>query len=155
MVLVIGYGNPLRRDDGVGPWLVEYVSGLIPDPSIDWRTCLQLTPELAEPLSRAACAIFVDATAEGYPGQVACSRLEVLDDLPPGGVIHHLTPPGVLIVARVLYGACPDAYMLTVAGENFGYGQGFSPSVQAQLPLAIEYLSAAISTQALLHFSPE
>lgn len=155
MVLVIGYGNLLRRDDGVGPWLVEYVSGVIPDPSIEWRTCLQLTPELAEPLSRADCAIFVDSTAEGHPGQVTWNRLEALDDMQSRGIVHHLIPQGLLTAARFLYGACPDAYMLTVTGEDFSYGQGFSPSVQANLPLAIEYLSSAASTQALLHFSPE
>lgn len=155
MLLVIGYGNPLRRDDGVGPWLVEYVSCVIPDPFIEWRTCLQLTPEWAEPLSRADCAIFVDATAEGHSGQVMWSRLEVPDDLQSRGIVHHLIPQGLLTAAHFLYGARPDAYLLTVTGEDFSYGQGFSPSVQAQLPLAIEYLSSAASIQALLHFSPE
>ena len=63
-LLVIGYGNELRGDDGVGPRVARAVS--------DWRlpgvTALavhQLAPELAEPLSLSDAAVFVDAAVVG------------------------------------------------------------------------------------------
>jgi len=54
--LVIGIGNPLRGDDGVGTWLAEQAAVLTaaePDGPVAVRSVQQLTPELAEELGRA------------------------------------------------------------------------------------------------------
>ncbi len=61
-VLVIGYGNTLRGDDGVGQLVAVAVSKW-QLPGVIALERHQLTAELAEPLSRAAIAIFVDSQA--------------------------------------------------------------------------------------------
>lgn len=63
--LVIGIGNPLRGDDGVGRWLAERAEQLPPgtptgDPPLV-RTVQQLTPELAAELTDARRVLFIDA----------------------------------------------------------------------------------------------
>ncbi|HEY9173382.1 MAG TPA: hydrogenase maturation protease, partial [Verrucomicrobiae bacterium] len=51
-LLVIGYGNTLRRDDGIGPKVAEAVAELNL-PGVRSLACPQLTPELAEPIAHA------------------------------------------------------------------------------------------------------
>jgi hydrogenase maturation protease len=57
--LVIGIGNPLRRDDGAGWWLARRAEPWLPAAQL--RTVHQLTPELAEDLAAAARVLFIDA----------------------------------------------------------------------------------------------
>ena len=67
-VLVIGYGNALRADDGVG-W---HAAGLLADdPRLVGATVMalhQLAPELALDLSAATLAVLVDASTATLPG---------------------------------------------------------------------------------------
>ena len=59
-LLVIGYGNSLRRDDGVGPRVAEAIEEL-QLPGVRTLVCQLLTPEFADPIARARRVIFVDA----------------------------------------------------------------------------------------------
>src|SRR5690349_3202000 len=71
--LVIGYGNPLRGDDSLGYAVADQ---LLSEPRPRGPDGLwiirsqQLTPEMAEPLSRSDVAIFVDAAADLPAGQL-------------------------------------------------------------------------------------
>jgi hypothetical protein len=59
--LVVGYGNPLRSDDGIG-WVIA--GRLATDPRFAGTDVLQrhqLTPELALDISRAGLVVLVDA----------------------------------------------------------------------------------------------
>ncbi|MFI5043071.1 MAG: hydrogenase maturation protease, partial [Acidimicrobiales bacterium] len=70
-VLVIGYGNTLRSDDGVG-WHAAAL--LAEDPRLAGVEVLavhQLTPELALDMSRATLVILIDAGADDPPGAIA------------------------------------------------------------------------------------
>ena len=60
MRLVIGYGNELRRDDGLGPQAARAVAGW-GMPGVLALSCHQLTPELAEIVADAEEALFIDA----------------------------------------------------------------------------------------------
>ena len=74
-VLVIAWGNPLREDDGVAWHVLEGLRALQPRPwlpALRLRHAHQLTPELAECVSRAAGVVFVDARRDGTPGEVRC-----------------------------------------------------------------------------------
>ncbi len=61
--LVIGYGNTLRGDDGVGPRVVEAIEKLNL-PGVRTLVCQQLSPEYADPVSRAHTVVFVDAAVD-------------------------------------------------------------------------------------------
>ena len=132
-VLVIGYGNPLRGDDGVGPVLAERIRESNSSAKVAVRVLPQLTPELAEDLSRARYAIFLDVSAELPPGEIAESQIEPADAF-PSSFTHHLTPATLLFLAREWYGACPGATLLTVGGADFDYRIGLSREVEAALP---------------------
>src|SRR5208282_6599133 len=66
--LVIGYGNPLRSDDGFGWHASRLLAEALTGRDVEVITCHQLTPELAHPLSQCRRAVFIDADAQGEPG---------------------------------------------------------------------------------------
>jgi len=129
--LLIGYGNPLRGDDGVGWTAADMLAARYPELTVITRH--QLTPELAETISHFARVVFVDATAVGQPGDIVAHRLDpesVTGDL----YSHNCDPAGLLKMAGFLYGRAPTGHIVTITGESFGYEETLSPTVTAVLP---------------------
>lgn len=143
-ILIIGYGNPLRGDDGVGFVLAERLAATIESTSMRVLACHQLTIDLAEPLSRSAHAIFIDASCEDSPGRF--TRRAVNPETTAAADSHSLTPQALLGCAKVLYGRAPNAILFTIGGERFDYHQGLSKSVAKAcndlLPRIIEQVGA-------------
>jgi hydrogenase maturation protease len=121
--LVIGYGNPLRGDDGFGLRAAERIPGAM--------AVHQLTPELMEPIARAGHVIFIDASSEGAPGEVR--RRPVEAQLARRAFTHHLTPESLLAGAITLYGRAPSAEIITVGGADFSISEELSAEVSAAL----------------------
>jgi hydrogenase maturation protease len=129
--LILAYGNPLRGDDGIGPEAGERLRSIIHDPDVEIRTMHQLTPELMEPISRAARVIFIDACQGAVPGEISERAIE-----PSAGATrftHHATPEALLAGARALYGRAAAATILTVAGAEFSLSSGLSPAAERSL----------------------
>jgi hydrogenase maturation protease len=139
-LLVIGYGNTLRRDDGVGPRVAETLEELNL-PGVLAMACPQLTPELAEPLSQADAAVFVDA-AVGHRRPV---RLRRLDPSESAQILAHAADPRTLLaLARDAFGRAPKAWMLTIPAKELGFGERLSRS-------ALRGLGKAVSSVRALH----
>src|ERR1035438_8030803 len=120
--LILAYGNPLRGDDGLGPEAGERLRSMIHDPDVEIRTLHQLTPELMEPISRAARVIFIDACEGMVPGEIVERSVEPSTAAPR--FTHHATPEALLAGARALYGRAAAATALTVAGADFSLSSG-------------------------------
>jgi hydrogenase maturation protease len=136
-ILIIGYGNPLCGDDGVGWAVIDALQEVVPDGSA--VAVHQLTPELAEPVSQARVVIFVDAAVEGEPGELACFALEGDAGWQPALHGSHLTTPDALLaMALDLFGRRPPAYMVTIAGESFELSESLTPTVEAAATKAID-----------------
>lgn len=135
--LIIGYGNPLRGDDGVAWHAVRALQSLWPEDEVDLRAYHQLLPELAEPISRAAQVIFIDAGVEGGAGQIQSRRVPATKE-PARGLTHHLGASSLLALARALYGGCGQATLFSVTGASFDHGDALSPVVEAALPRLID-----------------
>ncbi len=138
-VLVIGYGNPYRRDDGVALAVVNGVRArqgrsLLEEGrdgleelggELDTLFLQQLTPEMAEIVARYEEVIFVDAhMGEG----TELLREAVLEPaVRPAIVSHHLHPEALLALAKALWGKTPRARLLSIRGYNFDFGTELSP----------------------------
>lgn len=135
-LLVIGYGNTLRRDDGVGVKVAEAV-GALNLPGVKVMTRHQLVPELAEEMSQARAVIFVDANAKAT-GNVK------LRSIKPANVnqnfAHATDPRSLLALSRQVFGQNPKAWMLAIPAEDFGFGDGLSPRAEAGLKVALEQI---------------
>lgn len=158
MILIIGYGNPLCGDDGVGPYAIKQLALAEAEMQsridTEYLTLRQLTPELAEPISRADSVIFVDAADGGTPGEINCHELTPFTETAFGAFTHHVDAAVLLESARFLYGRYPAAYLHTVTGENFRLGDSFSPAVESAMPGLLNQLKARI-TQCMNSASPK
>ena len=124
MNLVIGYGNPLRRDDGAGPEVARRIEALgLPDVQV--IEAHQLLPEHAEPLSRADRAIFVDATVEEGATSVEVRPIHPRADASLAA--HASDPEALLAVALLLFDHTPDSWLVTIPGTNFSLGESLTP----------------------------
>lgn len=142
--LIIGYGNPLRGDDGVGWYVAQRLALIMPATVARVLACHQLTPDLAEPVSQARQVIFIDADACCLDADLAppvpeywrvrCQRVVPDWSATVSGCSHHLVPAVLLTYAAVLYGTFPTALALTVTGVSFTHSQALSPAVVAVLP---------------------
>jgi hydrogenase maturation protease len=135
-ILIVGYGNPLRSDDGLGWRAAEELSQRLSLPEVEVIVRHQLTPELADNLRSADAVFFVDAAHAGQPGELTCEPVisQPLTSQPQTIHSHQCSPAGVLALAQQLYGATPRAFAVTLCGECFDHGAAFSAAVEAGFP---------------------
>jgi hydrogenase maturation protease len=141
MFLVIGYGNELRRDDGVGPRVARIVAewGV---PGVRALAVHQLTPELADDIARAEVVVFVDAAADSGTSNVSVQQVRpALSNWPAD---HACRPPALLALADVLYGRRPLAWLLTVPARDLGFGERLSPEAERDVTQALQYIRVRI-----------
>ena len=144
MHLVVGYGNPLRTDDGLGWQAAVRLAALLPPEAGEVMAAQQLTPEMAEPISRAGLVVFVDAREGDQPGRIDCRTVVPARDTDLT-FSHDVDPPSLLALARMLYAACPPAVIVTVDGADFGYGAELSPVVSAALPEVVQWVTQLVT----------
>ena len=131
--LIIGYGNLLRGDDAVGCHAAHELEQLYRDAAdVEVIASQQLTPELADDVSRSNFVLFLDACSGEYPGTIR--RARVMPDAAPSGFTHSLTPASLLTAAEQLYGDAPEAMSLTLAGWSFQLSNRLSPGARQLLP---------------------
>ena len=132
--LVIGYGNTLRGDDGVGPRVAEAVEKLNL-PGVRTLVCQQLSPEFADPVSRAHTVVFVDAAVD-TPREVQLRKLE------PGEssqlMAHAADPRTLLALARDVFGHAPQAWWLTIPAVKLDFSETLTPEAQRGFAEAVE-----------------
>ena len=134
-VLVIGCGNPLRGDDGLGWHVTQALSNLNLE-HLEVITRHQLTPELAEEIAAKDRVIFVDATLETQPGKMITRELEPKSAT--GTLTHHVTPESLLALAQTLYGRVPFATAIAVGVSSLEHSEQLSPEVSAAMPKVVE-----------------
>jgi len=163
-LLVLGYGNVDRRDDGVALHVVNALRERLGQPPIDphetdgLEACggdldtghvYQLTPDLAQVAAEYDHVVFVDAHIARAPslnnkrGADISPHEELLRQVPVPAearstiISHQLSPGTVLAVARALYGGSPTGTLLSIRGHDFDFGTGLSPETAAGVEPAV------------------
>jgi hydrogenase maturation protease len=137
-VLVIGYGNPDREDDGVGWHVLQKLSDHFGSPVLasdggifeadhnpQLIFVLQLTPEMAESVAEYDYVCFVDAHTGAYADDVRLTPIK--PGYQPSPFTHHFSPESCLELAQALYGRAPTGLVVSVRGYQFGYHTELSP----------------------------
>lgn len=152
-ILVVGYGNPHRADDGVGyRAALEYLARNSDRGNIHVIAEETLKPDVVAEMAEANLVVFLDGSnTHGEPGSIW--RQEVLPDETVDGVLAHpLTPAIALKACRVIYHRAPETVLLCVKGENYGFGSRVSPVVEKALPELMrrldEIVLAAVNREA-------
>ena len=145
--LIIGYGNQLRGDDGIGPQVAEAVEQWNL-PQIQVKSLHQLTPELADDLAKVDCAIFVDAWMTDS-SDFSEIKVEKIEPVSPGNLIsgHASNPRSLLAIALTLYGKSPQSWLISVPGINFEFSDRLSPSAETGVKAALEQIQLLISPE--------
>lgn len=133
-ILAFALGNPLRGDDGAGPAIAAGLPAIVPELEVVEAT--ELLPEHAEAVAAAQGVLFLDAAADGTPGEVRVSP--VAPRAARAALLHALLPDELLGLARALHGRAPPAALITIAGKDFSFRESISPEVTAAIPAARE-----------------
>jgi hydrogenase maturation protease len=140
-IVVLGYGNPLRGDDGVG-WRVAEAVDASWAGQVLVRTGQQLVPEWAADLGEADVAYFVDASLEVAATTVrpvaAAVDVPWLDS-------HALDPAQLVRLTQAVYGRAPPAFAVHVPAARFEFGDTLSPVASAGVRDGVGLLNARIA----------
>jgi hydrogenase maturation protease len=136
-LVVFGWGNVSRGDDGIGPLLLARIEQAGWDDAILIED-YQLQLEHALDLEGAELALFIDA---GTDTQAPFSFREIFLREGMTHTSHALAPESVLAVFFQVTGKTPPpAFLLCVRGESFELGAGLSAEGVARLELAWYFL---------------
>lgn len=153
-VVVVGYGNALRTDDGLGWYAADCLAS---DPRLTGVTVLQrhqLMPELALDISAAVLVVLVDASHDLPPGTVAVTPVERASDASTTWS-HHLSPPSVVALAHELYGRAADVFLVRCGVESCEMGDRLSPALATALPQVVDAVVGLIASRAAEHRADE
>jgi hydrogenase maturation protease len=144
-VLVFGYGNPGRQDDGLGPAVVEALekTGL---EGVTLDANYQLSVEDAALVAEHDVVVFVDADAAG-PAPFWFGAIEPADDVMSFST-HSVRPEAVLALARGALGGTTAGYVLGVRGYAFDeFGEALTEGARRNLEAALAFLGTALAEQ--------
>lgn len=146
--LVLGVGNTILTDEGIGPWVVERLRALNPEaPGVTWMDGGTLSFSIATCVEDAECLIVVDATElRAKPGTVRVFVDEEMDEMlgGHGRSIHEVGLLDLMSMAR-LTGRLPGRRALVgIQPERIDWGTEPSPAVGAAMPEAARAVAALI-----------
>ena len=135
-VLVLGYGNPGRQDDGLGPAVAERIEALGWS-NVTAQDNYQLNIEDALDVADHDVVWFVDAARAGAsPFSIEkLARAATLEF-----TSHLVRPEAILAMAHQYYGASPEAFLLAVRGYEFAFIEALTPAAADNLRSAVEML---------------
>ena len=139
-ILIIGLGNTVRSDDGIGIQACEAIDRLHWT-GVATTTSAQLFPEMALEMDGYATVIIIDASVE--VGDVALRKIEPGDS---GSVSlsHHMDPGGLVALQQLIGSRSADVYLCAIPGVEFGHGERLSPTALLNLQKAIALISTRI-----------
>jgi len=145
-ILLIGYGNPARADDGLGPAIadsIEYKN--LPGVTVD--ADYQLTVEDSAQVAEHDVVIFADAS-------VNCTEpfsFEPLTSRESGSFSSHSVEPAeVMALAEKLFKSKAKGFTLAVRGYEFEkFGSPLSEKAKTNLRESVIFLENLVKTKKL------
>ena len=140
----MGFGNPAREDDGLGPAVAEAVEKLdIEGVTVD--ADYQLTVTDAAAVAEYDAVIFVDASTN-------CTQPFTFAPVEPkrqeSFSSHSVSPEGVMGLAEELFGADKKAYLLEVRGYSFAmFREKMTDRATQNMEKAVDYLSEVLRSR--------
>jgi hydrogenase maturation protease len=141
--VVIGYGNPLRRDDGMGWRAAELIEKALAPGAARITQCHELTPELAANLDGASMVILLDAAVDERPGETRCRTIRGTE----GATWSHALSPHQLVgLADQVNGSVAPVFLISGGVLSTDYGEDLTPiaaeCAERMAGLALELLAS-------------
>lgn len=143
-ILIIGMGNPIRSDDGLGAYICSALEhkGL---PKVTTQVVQQLDPAMIEDLFHYDAIVIVDAAISG--DDVHFHPLPESEEA--FSTSHHVNAALLRDLAKKIYGKEIRFYLCAVRGEDFGIGDGLSGTAQKNAGKAITTLTGWLQSSML------
>jgi len=140
--LILGIGNPILRDDGVGHLLVQILRGRFSNPDIEFQETSLAGLNLAELLAGFDSAIIIDAIQSGgIPGEVYCLKPRVSSSQKANQNDQHRTGLfQALELGKSLGWPMPEDVTIVAieARDATSFGEDLTPAVEKAIPVALE-----------------
>lgn len=146
-ILVYGYGNPGRQDDGLGIEMVQMVQKWIDRHSLVCMTSennYQLNVEDAETISQMEIVVFVDATQDENIHEYKFSKIDPSDDQIEFSM-HAVSPEYVLGLSNKLFKKMPETYVLAIRGYEWDFKEELSHNARLNLEQAYQFLTRKLA----------
>jgi hydrogenase maturation protease len=143
---VLGVGNRLRRDDGVGPWVAGELARRVGN-NIDVRQLAGDGFSLLDAFGGAHEVLLVDAVQSGAPPGTVHRLDAAASPLPDDALrcsTHALGVVEAVELARALGDLPARLYVYGIEGEDFGPGEGLSAAVAEAAGALVEELVSTL-----------
>ncbi len=151
-LLLFGYGNPDRGDDGAAYHIFKelFAAEKIDEDLIfssdvihlnekaDVIFNFQLLPEYADLVAEYDQVVFIDAHTAEIEEELKLQPLKA--DFQHSPFTHHFSPSSCLAVAKSLVGKAPEAWLLSIRGYKFGFDRSLSEKTSELVDKAIHVL---------------
>jgi hydrogenase 3 maturation protease len=141
-VCLVGVGNPLRRDDGVGPWIAGAVRETASRTSLRVVDAQDVPENFVHSIARADCrnVIFIDAVAvEGAPGTIVFGPLAGFAEAESFST-HRLA---LSFSGRFLEAAGKKVFLLGIVPGDLEFGAGLTAGVERSASSLRDLIRAA------------
>jgi hydrogenase maturation protease len=140
-ILLYGFGNPGRQDDGLGPCAIEEIERL-QLPGVDTDANYQLQIEDAAQVSSHEIVVFVDASMQGN-GPFTVQKVRPAANL--GYTSHAVSPESLLGICGSVFGRVPDAWIVGIRGYEFEFTEGLTEKARVNLDRALDFINSLLS----------
>jgi hydrogenase maturation protease len=147
-ILVYGYGNPGRQDDGMGVILAEMIeqwakeNGYV---NIEVETNYQLNIEDSDIISDKDFVLFVDASMEQIEDIIYTKVTP--DNSSIEFTMHAVSTSFILDMSNKLYGKSPETYLLHIKGYEWELAEGITEKALVNFDKALEFAKMKITEQ--------
>ena len=147
--LILGLGNSILRDDGIGPKLIQELQGKISDPEVVVQETNLSGLSLIEIISGFSYVIVIDAVQSGgKPGQIYWLTPADIGGQGDYAYLHHnMGLLKMLELGKSLTLPMPEEMsILAIEAEDVStFGEYLTPEVEKAIPAAIELVFNEIS----------
>ncbi len=140
-LLIYGYGNPGRSDDGLGIKLAEFAKQWAIENNkwqINVETSYQLNIEDAEIISHYDYVIFSDASTKNIDGiqlSIVKPKKKTLEF-----TMHSMPVEYILYLCKQHFKKTPVTLLLQIKGKEWDTKEELSPTGEKNLKMAIEFI---------------
>lgn len=139
-ILIYGYGNPGREDDGLGYELVKRLE--------DWSlktgfqglafdSNYQLNIEDADAIADKDLVIFADASTEEIEDFILT---EVTGEIDVTFTTHAASPGYIVKLCGEIFNKFPKVYLLHIKGYQWEFREGLSARAESNLDKAFDFI---------------
>ena len=145
-ILLLGFGNPARADDGLGPALAEKIESKNLS-LVTVEADYQLTIEDSAQVAEHDIVIFADASADGAePFSFEPVEAKYSD----GFSTHSVEPAHIMALAENLFGSKAKGFILGIRGYEFDrFGEGLTDKAKANLKKAVDFFEGYIQRKTM------